>query len=197
MDASGSLGRSIVFSKWKGRNYVRRHVVPNNPQAALQVATRAVFKFLSEYWVALEAGQQASWAALAAASNISPFNAYIANGMNRNSQLKGPSAEYPATEEGTSPSAPTLVITGGTRNAQVAITEGANAADWGYFLYRKTGSAPAGLVSELIAIVGKAAETDYYSDSPLSPATYHYKAKGLMATGLFGALSAGASGVVT
>jgi len=33
-DASGTIGKAIVFSKWKGRNYVRKHVKPANPQSA-------------------------------------------------------------------------------------------------------------------------------------------------------------------
>jgi len=32
MDASGKLGDAIVFSKWKGINYVRQYVIPANPE---------------------------------------------------------------------------------------------------------------------------------------------------------------------
>lgn len=41
MDASGKLADAIVFSKWKGRNYVRQLVIPYNPQSASQQETRA------------------------------------------------------------------------------------------------------------------------------------------------------------
>lgn len=36
MDASGKLGDSIVFSKWKGRNTVRQFVIPANPMSSGQ-----------------------------------------------------------------------------------------------------------------------------------------------------------------
>lgn len=42
MDASGKLGDAIVFSKWKGQNYVRQFVIPANPQSALQGDTRQI-----------------------------------------------------------------------------------------------------------------------------------------------------------
>jgi hypothetical protein len=36
MDASGTIGKAIVYSKWKGVNYVRQWLKPNNPQGAAQ-----------------------------------------------------------------------------------------------------------------------------------------------------------------
>lgn len=197
MDASGALGGAIVFSKWKGRNYVRRFVVPHNPKSALQTNTRAMLRFLATAWSGVGAPAQASWDDLAEATNISAFNAYVANNMNRHSMLQTPTAEYPAAETSTAPSAPTLAITGGVHNASVAITEGADAPDWGYKLYRKLGSAPSGLASELVAVIEYDGAITYYSDSPLDPGTYHYKAIGFMLDGKPGTLSAGASGVVT
>ena len=197
MDASGAVGGSIVFSKWKGRNYVRRFVVPHNPRSALQVAQRAVLRFLSTDWAGIPVLDQATWDSLAAATNISPFNAYLSNGLNRNSQLKGPARVYPADESGPIPTAPTLAVTGGVHNAGIVITQGVIPGGTAWFLYRKEGGPPAGLVSELIAVVGYSGVTTPYSDSPLVPGTYHYKAKGLTETGAMGLLSADASDVVT
>jgi len=197
MDASGAVGGSVVFSKWKGRNYVRRFVVPHNPRSALQVAQRAMLKFLAEAWSGFTIGNKATWDSLAAATNISPFNAYVSNNLNRHAQLNAPSVEYPETLAGVAPSAPTLVITGGVHNASVAITQGANAPDFGYYVYRKLGAAPSGLLSELIAVIEYDAAVTYYSDSPLTAGTYHYKAVGFLKTALKGTLSADANGIVT
>jgi len=36
MDASGKLADAVVFSKWKGRNYVRQWLKPANPMSADQ-----------------------------------------------------------------------------------------------------------------------------------------------------------------
>lgn len=40
MDASGAFGGTMVFSKWKGRNYVRQLVIPANPQSQAQEDAR-------------------------------------------------------------------------------------------------------------------------------------------------------------
>lgn len=40
LDASGTVGNTAVFSKWKGRNYVRVRVVPMNLRSADQQLTR-------------------------------------------------------------------------------------------------------------------------------------------------------------
>jgi hypothetical protein len=65
-DASGSLGKSIVFAKWKGRNYVRQLVTPSNPRTVPQRGRRAIIKFLAQAWKALTSAMQASYLTLAA-----------------------------------------------------------------------------------------------------------------------------------
>jgi len=48
--ASGQIAKTQVYSKWKGRGYVRRHVVPSNPQTAEQSLTRNAFTFLQNVY---------------------------------------------------------------------------------------------------------------------------------------------------
>lgn len=38
--ASGQIAKSIVFGAWKGVNYVRKYVIPANPQSSAQGDTR-------------------------------------------------------------------------------------------------------------------------------------------------------------
>ncbi len=40
LDASGTVAKTVVFSKWNGQNYVRHHVIPKNPQTAGQAQSR-------------------------------------------------------------------------------------------------------------------------------------------------------------
>ena len=40
IDASGGYASTMVFSKWKGRNYVRQLVIPSNPQSIAQETAR-------------------------------------------------------------------------------------------------------------------------------------------------------------
>lgn len=40
LDASGTVGGTATFSKWKGRNYVRLRVTPQNPKTDNQATSR-------------------------------------------------------------------------------------------------------------------------------------------------------------
>ena len=37
LDARGKLGKALVYSIWKGLNYVRKYVIPANPNTAAQL----------------------------------------------------------------------------------------------------------------------------------------------------------------
>ena len=50
LGASGSLAKTLTYSKWKGRLYARRHVIPANPQTVAQTLTRDIFAAMSSYW---------------------------------------------------------------------------------------------------------------------------------------------------
>lgn len=48
--ASGQIAKSLVASKWKGRTYMRRHVVPANPNTTGQQDTRGMWAWLNLVW---------------------------------------------------------------------------------------------------------------------------------------------------
>ena len=48
--ASGTIAKTMVYSKWKGRPYVRRHVIPANPQTTAQTLTRDAFASAAQIW---------------------------------------------------------------------------------------------------------------------------------------------------
>lgn len=75
--ASGSIGKTIVFSKWKGRSYVRRHVIPSNPQSSAQTLTRNVFTFSSNVWKASPTLLRAPWDRFATGQVLTGRNAFI------------------------------------------------------------------------------------------------------------------------
>lgn len=77
LDASGTIGRAFTFSKWKGRNYVRRHAVPSNPRSDGQLSTRAVFKYLSQIWATLGTPGQTYWNTVGEATGITGLNAMV------------------------------------------------------------------------------------------------------------------------
>jgi len=49
-DASGQLGKTVVFMNWKGIKDVRQHVVPANPKTEAQQAQRSKLAAAVERW---------------------------------------------------------------------------------------------------------------------------------------------------
>lgn len=50
LGASGTIAKTITYSKWRGVDYVRQRVVPENPNTAAQALTRNAFSWLVEAW---------------------------------------------------------------------------------------------------------------------------------------------------
>jgi len=76
-DASGSLAKSIVASKWKGRQYMRRHVVPANPNTTAQQNTRTMFTGMNEIWRQAPALVTDVWTLFAQGQVLTNRNAFI------------------------------------------------------------------------------------------------------------------------
>lgn len=87
LDAAGQVGKAIVYSKWKGRNYVREYVTPANPRTLPQQFQRGIMTALVAWWqyIKTQAGLETSWTTLASAGNYSTFNAYTKANLDRES----------------------------------------------------------------------------------------------------------------
>ncbi len=46
LNASGTIGKAVTFSGWKGTAYARAYTKPANPKSTAQTSTRSVFAFL-------------------------------------------------------------------------------------------------------------------------------------------------------
>jgi len=188
LDASGTLAGTLVFSKWKGRNYIRERVIPSNPKSGGQVGVRAMFKFLAQNWQNLTAGNQATWEDRGEDLIASPFNAFMSLNQTRWRNFQAPSAEDPAAETGTAPDAATGVATPGVRSMTLAITDGANAPDFGYAIFRSLTTGPTLAFDNCIAVVPwNVGGVTTFIDSPLDPDQYFYNYIGFLETGLRGA----------
>jgi len=144
LDASGSVGDAIVFAKWKGRNYVRRHAIPANPQSPGQVSVRAMMKFLTQYWDSMTAGDQADWESRAAATDISPFNAFVGYNARRWGRYAFPSKTDPADEGATAGTLSGPSATAGSRSILLSVPLNPVADNWGIVIHASltTGFSP-------------------------------------------------------
>lgn len=61
LTASGTVGKALTYSHWRGRQYVRTRVIPRNPRSAEQVSNRNAFTNLSRLWTQLPAEFQDTW----------------------------------------------------------------------------------------------------------------------------------------
>lgn len=74
---SGQIGKTQVYSKWRGIPYARRYVIPANPQSDSQQATRGVFSWLNAVWKIMNANAQAPWTLFAKGRPFFNRNAFI------------------------------------------------------------------------------------------------------------------------
>lgn len=198
LDASGSLAGTMVFSKWKGRNYVRSLVKPTNPKSGGQVGVRSMFKFLAQIWNGLSDANKATWEARADDKVASPFNAFMSYNQKRWRDFDTPSKEDPAAEAATAPAACTGVATPDVRSITLAVTHGATVADWGIAIFRSTSTGFSLAFSNCIAVVAADGAGDCeFVDSPLDPGTYYYNYVAFMADGTGGADGTECNGTVT
>jgi len=187
LEASGKLGGTIVFSKWKGRPYVRSLVRPANPKSGGQVGMRAIFKFLAQIWSTLSDGDKADWEARAAQSNISPFNAFMSYNQFRWRDFTPPAKLDPATEDDTVSVAGTLACAAGVRS--ITVTQPITTANdgWGVILFRSLSSSFTTAFDNAIqAKPIDGTEDVVFVDSPLVPDTYYYNTRTFSLAGALG-----------
>jgi hypothetical protein len=75
--AGGAIAKSQVYANWKGIPYVRRYVVPANPQSTEQTKTRSVFTTLTKVWKNLTTDGAAPFMAFATGKPMTDRNAYL------------------------------------------------------------------------------------------------------------------------
>ena len=183
-DASGTVAGAIVFAKWRGRNYVRRHAVPSNPRTPGQIATRAIIAFLGKLWDSLGDEPKASWEEGAESLKISPFNQYIGiNARNWRDQMV-PSMGTPAerTLVGDPPAAIAGVVSGRQVILTVTLADVTNI--WGIVVCRSLVTGFTATAGNAIGIIEAWNDPLVWVDGPLAPGTYYYKAFAFSTDGL-------------
>jgi hypothetical protein len=155
LGASGSVAKTIVFSHWKGRPYVRQHVTPANPRSPGQTGSRAMMSFLSKAWAhyLFGASKQASWDTLAKQTTISPFNAFVKTDRVNWTQFLAPISTPTDPRTATLPTlaAPTVTAGVGEINWSQVITT--IASGWGILLFFSKTPAFTPAISDLHQVI--------------------------------------------
>lgn len=76
-DAAGTVAKTQVYSRWKGRRYARRYTVPANPQTAAQTLTRTAFSWLNNVYKLAPSEVTDAWTAYTKALVMTPRNGWI------------------------------------------------------------------------------------------------------------------------
>lgn len=190
LGASGTIGGSVTFSTWKGRDYARRHAIPANPKSGGQLSVRAMMQFLSQYWTLLSASEQADWETRAAVTNISPFNAYIGYNMDRWGRELYPSQQDPAAAVGTAGTLANESATAGVRSITVSDEVTVLADNWAILLYRDTttGFTPSRNNMYHVIPAVTAAVFTYLDTQVVVGTPYYYRGRAITDDGVAGAL---------
>jgi len=198
LDASGSLANALVFSKWKGRNYVRQLVTPSNPKSGPQVGVRAMFKFLAQIWAGLSVPDKATWETLADQAVVSPFNAFMKANQSRWRNFEAPGQISPITEAETPGVYANEAATGGVRQCDVEIEVTTLNDAWAVAIFRDTAALFTTAFSNCIAVIPtESAAVFHYIDTPLDPDTYYYNFRGIGNDGTLNAEEGEVNGVVS
>lgn len=128
--ASGQIAKTLVYSRWKGRPYVRRYVIPANPQSTAQTVTRNTFAWGNQVWKLAPTDFQAPWNAFASGQVLTGRNAFLSSVV---STLRGDTdltdlVFSPGAKGGLAPDA--VAVTPGVGTLTVDITEPSLPTGW-------------------------------------------------------------------
>ena len=174
--ASGSIAGSLTYSHWKGsRAYVRERVTPKNPKTAKQVGVRAMLGYCATLWASIKDAKSASWLALATASSISEFNAFVAAAMHDWQEFLFPRESSTDARTSTGLTVTTQTTTGGVGTATIEVTPSGATAIAGVAIFRgATGFVPSW--ANCIAVIPTATAAKVtFVDSPLKAGSYYYR----------------------
>lgn len=182
MDASGSVGNSLTFAKWKGRNYVRRWAKPANPRSTAQVSIRTAMQLYTAIYKASPEAVEAAFAAEAASLKISPFNAYTRAGMKnwKSSILVFPNGNEVAM--GTTDADISLTGTVQPRGITWEWSETDPLTPWAWLLTVRDGADPG--LTTAYAVHGTATGTSWLQTGLQGATTYHARITMLTTTGV-------------
>ncbi len=79
--ASGTIGKVMTFASWRGVPYVRKHVIPANPQSVDQTLTRDIFSNFNTRWKQGGPLMRAPWDRFAVGQKFVGRNSYMGKNL--------------------------------------------------------------------------------------------------------------------
>lgn len=195
--ASGTLAKSAVFANWRGRDYVRRHAIPANPNSSAQQAVRALFKFITQDYSHLTAADISDWKTLALSQNITALNAQVRDASDLLMRGLGWRENTTDTDPAAVDAPINCAAAAQSRSLQLSWQDPAlNAPDYCYAVYSSTETGFTPGPGNLIAAVKSTTHT-YLHRSLTSGSPYYYRIRGLSTSGFLGDLTAQFTGTPT
>ncbi len=81
LGASGTVGKTLTFAKWRGVGYVRQRVTPANPRTTPQVLTRDIFSNMGLRWKTAGPLLRAPWERYATGQKFLGRNAFMGQNL--------------------------------------------------------------------------------------------------------------------
>lgn len=123
--ASGSVGNSLTFAKWRGVKYAKRFTVPANPRTTGQVLTRDIFTMLNQFWKLAPSGLYAPWTAYSKGRSFVNRNAFQGKNialLRNDTPLTSMLTMLLSPGSGGGPAPSDVVATAGSTQISLAIT---------------------------------------------------------------------------
>lgn len=74
--ARGTIGKTVTFSTWKGRNYARQRVIPANPNTVAQQGSRSLFRNGQLFYKESPTLAREPWLRFAQGQPLTDWNAF-------------------------------------------------------------------------------------------------------------------------
>lgn len=128
--ASGQIGKSVVFAKWRGVDYARQRVIPANPRTQSQEEVRGVFRVMSQLWTLAPLGWKETWNLFASGRPFTGRNAFIGQNVERlNGEVDREMFAFsPGAKGGLPPES--IAATGGVNQATVIVNAPEEPEGW-------------------------------------------------------------------
>ena len=130
LDGTGTIGKTITFSRWRGIKYARQRIIPSNPQTTEQSKTRDVFSMLVDAWKLAPTLVVTPWDSNAEGRPLTGRNGFIGQNTRvlRGQALNNLMIGSPGSKGGLPPNS--IVATPGAGQISVAFTNPAAPVDW-------------------------------------------------------------------